>query len=83
MISDELQSLENSDFVRLPGYLCHRMFAVQTALSRDDVGDLSYYVDQATKVEYPDVEYPTLDEVTQAHAPITVDRSGFHILSKT
>lgn len=37
-----------------------------------DAGDLSYYVDQATKVEYPDVEYPSLDEVTQARAPMTV-----------
>ena len=34
--------------------------------------DLSFYVDQATKVEYPDVEYPTLAEVSQSYAPMTV-----------
>ena len=38
----------------------------------NDVGDLSHYVEQATTVEYPDVAVPTLDEVTQAHRPITV-----------
>lgn len=38
----------------------------------NDVGDLSHYVEQATSVEYPDVAVPTLDEVTQAHRPITV-----------
>jgi len=38
----------------------------------NDVGDLSTYMEQATKVEYPDVEPPTLDEVTQAYAPMTV-----------
>ena len=42
-----------------------------------DTGDLSYFVDQATKVEYPDVEYPTLDEVTQSLAPITVTDPDF------
>ena len=38
----------------------------------NDVGDLSHYVEQATSVEYPDVAVSTLDEVTQAHRPITV-----------
>ncbi len=37
-----------------------------------DTGDLSYYLDRATDVEYPDVETCMLDEVTQARAPITV-----------
>ena len=37
-----------------------------------DSGDLSYYLDQATQVEYPDVEMPSLDEVTQAYPPMTV-----------
>ncbi len=37
-----------------------------------DTGDLSYYLDQATNVEYPDVEVASLDEVTQSLAPITV-----------
>ena len=42
---------------------------------------LSYYVDQATKVEYPDVEYPTLAEVTNAYPPMTVldpDFDSYH-----
>ena len=38
----------------------------------NDVGDLSTYMEQATKVEYPDVEPPTLDEVTQTYQPMTV-----------
>ena len=38
----------------------------------NDVGDLSSYIEQATKVEYPDVEPPTLDEVTQSYQPMTV-----------
>lgn len=35
-------------------------------------GDLSHYVDVATQIEYPDVEEPSLDEVTSAQAPLTV-----------
>lgn len=35
-------------------------------------GDLSHYLDQATAIEYPDVETASLDEVDQAHAPMTV-----------
>lgn len=38
----------------------------------NDTGDLSTYIEQATKVEYPDVEYASLDEVTLGHAPMTV-----------
>ena len=38
----------------------------------NDTGDLSHYLEQATAIEYPDVETPTLDEVTQAGRPITV-----------
>ncbi|MFT5299853.1 MAG: outer membrane protein TolC [Mariniblastus sp.] len=38
----------------------------------NDGGDLSHYVGQATAIEYPDVDYATLDEVTQAYSPITV-----------
>ncbi len=37
-----------------------------------DTGNLSYYIDQATDIEYPDVEVAQLDEVSQAPAPITV-----------
>ncbi|MGL4513306.1 MAG: TolC family protein [Lacipirellulaceae bacterium] len=35
-------------------------------------GDLSHYVDVATQIEYPDVEEPSLDEVTAAGAPLTL-----------
>ncbi len=35
-------------------------------------GDLSHYVDVATDIEYPDVEHPTLDEVTGALPPLTL-----------
>lgn len=35
-------------------------------------GDLSHYVDVATTIEYPDVEEPSLDEVTGAMAPLTL-----------
>ena len=38
----------------------------------NDVGDLSTYIEQATKVEYPDIETQTLDEVTQSYQPMTV-----------
>lgn len=37
-----------------------------------DTGDLSYYLDQATAVEYPDVNVASLNEVVSARAPITV-----------
>jgi len=35
-------------------------------------GDLSHYVDVATEIEYPDVEQPSLDEVSGAMAPLTL-----------
>lgn len=35
-------------------------------------GDLSHYLDVATQIEYPDVEEPSLDEVTAARAPLTL-----------
>jgi outer membrane protein TolC len=38
---------------------------------RED-GDLSHYVGVATQIEYPDVEEPSLDEVTAAQAPLTL-----------
>lgn len=37
-----------------------------------ETGDMSYYLDQATAVEYPDVQVNSLDEVTSARTPITV-----------
>jgi outer membrane protein TolC len=42
-----------------------------------DCGDLSYYLDQATEVEYPDVDTAVLDEVTQAHPPMTSANPNF------
>lgn len=38
----------------------------------NDTGNLSYYLEQATAIEYPDVQTAMLDEVTQAHRPMTV-----------
>lgn len=35
-------------------------------------GNLSYYIDQATDIEYPDVEVAQLAEVSQVKAPMTV-----------
>lgn len=40
-------------------------------------GALSHYLEKATDVEYPDVQVEPLDEVTQAHAPITVADNHF------
>ena len=37
-----------------------------------DDGDLSHYKGAATEIEYPDVNTLSLDEVTQASAPLTV-----------
>jgi len=36
-------------------------------------GDLSHYLDKATEIEYPDVETASLDEVTGAGRPLTLD----------
>ncbi|MFH1264172.1 MAG: TolC family protein, partial [Planctomycetota bacterium] len=36
-------------------------------------GDLSHYIETATEVEFPDVENPTLDDVTGAIPPLTLD----------
>jgi outer membrane protein TolC len=38
-------------------------------------GDLSHYVNVATEIEYPDVNAMPLEEVTAAHAPLTLDNS--------
>ena len=43
----------------------------------NDTGDLSTYIEQATSIEYPDVDVRSLDEVEQAHAPITVADPDF------
>ncbi len=36
-------------------------------------GDLSHYLDKATEIEYPDVESASLDEVTMAGPPLTLE----------
>ncbi len=38
----------------------------------NDTGDLSYYIDQATQIEYPDVNPAALAEVNQCQPPVTV-----------
>jgi outer membrane protein TolC len=38
-------------------------------------GDLSHYVNVATDIEYPDVDSMPLDEVSAAHAPLTLANS--------
>jgi outer membrane protein TolC len=43
---------------------------------RED-GDLSHYLDVATDIEYPDVQAATLDEVTQALPPYTLENVNF------
>ena len=43
----------------------------------NDTGDLSHYIDKATAVEYPDVDIPSLEEVTQSQQPLTVIDSDF------
>ena len=43
----------------------------------NDTGDLPYYIDKATAVEYPDVDIPSLEEVTQSQQPLTVIDSDF------
>ena len=42
-----------------------------------DTGDLSYYLNQATEIEYPDVETTRLNEVENAGRPITVVNADF------
>lgn len=43
---------------------------------RED-GDLSHYLDVATDLDYPDVETATLAEVSEAHAPYTLENIEF------
>ena len=44
----------------------------------NDRGDMSYYLDSATDIDYPDVNVASLDEVTQAPRPITVIDPDFN-----
>ena len=39
-------------------------------------GDLSHYIDQATKIEYPDTDVPPLCEVEGTGQPLTLEHSG-------
>lgn len=43
----------------------------------NDTGNLNHFVEQATAIEYPDIEIRSLDEVEQAYAPITVKDPDF------
>ncbi len=43
----------------------------------NDTGNLNHFVDQATSIEYPDIQTRSLDEVEQALAPITVKDPDF------
>jgi outer membrane protein TolC len=43
----------------------------------NDTGALNHYVDQATSIEYPDVNVPSLDEVNLSRPPITVADPDF------
>ncbi len=42
-----------------------------------ETGDLSYYLDRATSVEYPDVAVQSLDEVSANEAPVTIRNPDF------
>ena len=44
---------------------------------RFDNGDLNYYLEQATEIEYPDVQNCSLDEVLSQRPPITVSDANF------
>ena len=51
-------------------------FPTQPTYLRDS-GDLSYYLNQATEIEYPDVETTRLNEVEHSQPPITVVNADF------
>ncbi|MEL7496487.1 MAG: TolC family protein [Planctomycetota bacterium] len=57
-------------------FACSLVIAVGCSPSKPiylkDTGGLSYYVDKATAVEYPDADIPSLEEVTHANRPMTV-----------
>ena len=42
-----------------------------------DNGNLSYYLEQATQIDYPDVQAARLDEVARTRPPITVENPDF------
>lgn len=63
--------------------LCIAMVALVTGCTPtkpiylNDTGSLNHYVDQATSIEYPDVEAQSLEEVVQSRPPITVIEPDF------
>ena len=59
-------SLVTSATILLPGCAPQQPF-----YCRED-GDLSHYLDVATDIEYPDVEEPSLNEVTHTLPPLTL-----------
>ena len=40
-------------------------------------GDLSHFLDVATDIEFPDVHQPSLDEVCQTRAPLTISNPSY------
>jgi outer membrane protein TolC len=46
-------------------------------------GDLAHYLDQAQKIEYPDLEIDPVPEATQTFEPITLDNQKFDFLDVT
>lgn len=67
-------SLRGANSLRI--LLCGALLATGCAPTQPfyfmEDGDLSHYVDVATSIDYPDVEEPSLDEVTGALAPLTL-----------
>lgn len=60
-------------FVCLFSIVVTGCFPTQPRYLREPMGgDLSYYLDQATGIEYPDVDARSLEEVVQSRPPITV-----------
>jgi outer membrane protein TolC len=46
-------------------------------------GDLAHYLDQAQKIEIPDLEIDPIPEATQTYEPITLDNQKFEFLDLT
>ncbi len=63
--------------------LCSIVVALVTGCSPtkpiylNDTGSLNHYVDQATTIDYPDIETQSLEEVIQSRPPITVIEPDF------
>lgn len=46
-------------------------------------GQLAHYIDRAQQIEYPDLNIPSIPEVTQSFAPITLDNQNFEYKDMT